>query len=100
MTGSTWEWLIILTFILAVCGMPTDKKRLRSLGFELNKTISDGLNTYIDSPFALLNHDASIQNDQYLWNLSYAPYEIQCPSFLLVRTANKVRLPCLPSEEP
>lgn len=84
-----WQWAIVPTFVLAVCGMPTEK-RLKNLGFELNKTISERLYTSTYNPLWSLNYDAILQKDQYLWNLSYAPYNIQCPSFLLVRTANKV----------
>lgn len=87
----TWEYVFFLTISLVVCGMPTENKPVKSFEIELNRTISERLQTYIDSPLTLLNYDASLQKDQYLWNLSYAPYKTQCPSFLLVRTANQVR---------
>lgn len=87
----TWEYVFFLAISLVVCGMPTENKRVKSFGIELNRTISERLQTYIDSPLTLLNYDASLQKEQYLWNLSYAPYKTQCPSFLLVRTANQVR---------
>lgn len=86
-----WEYVFFLAVGLVVCGMPTDNKRVKYFGMELNRTMSERLQTYIDSPLTLLDYDMSVQKDQYLWNLSYAPYKTPCPSFLLVRTANQVR---------
>ena len=87
----TLKHAFFLAIILVVCGMPTENKRVKSFEIELNRTISELLETYLDSPLTFLNYDTSHPEDQYFWNLSYAPYKTQCPSFLLVRTADQVR---------
>ena len=58
----------------------------------LSSTIQSSKHSNMDSN-KLLYKNFSQQIEPRMWNLSYAPYSVLCPSHSLIRQANEVRTP-------